>query len=409
MAASIGAAAVALAPAPSLARDVPGASEVSLEWAPAAGEVGAYVVFVSRDGGPYRSEQYTRAPRARVGGRLGETVQVLVRAYALSDGRALASVPSEPSETIRFVPAEPAPSSVSAAPPSVAPPVAALPAPGEARALPVSQFAPTLAIQASGDFDGDGELDLIGTFGSPQHPVALFMKRGSLDHLACLAPFPASSTLFGADVDGDGRDELAVAGGIGLSVLRLDRPGTMTLLRQEPLPRGATVLAADLDGHGSASLVSYDPATGRLVERSPPPGQMRDFGTVRPLRALRAGDFDGDGRDDLWVQSRPGEAELWMMREDGRFEVAPLRFEGELQGAATLDWNGDGRDDLAGFDPAHGELRAWLLDGARLIDRRVLARGPVESVRALDLDGDGHDDLLVSAPGGAESALFSTP
>jgi hypothetical protein len=75
----------------------------------------------------------------------------------------------------------------------------------------------------------------------------------------------------------------------------------------------------------------------------------------------------------------------------------------------ALDWNGDGRDDLAGYDTARGELRAWLLDGARVIERRALAQGPIESLRALDLDGDERDDLLIAAPDGTATALIAAP
>jgi FG-GAP-like repeat/FG-GAP repeat len=404
--ASTCAALCALAPAVVSARDVIGRRDVRLEWAAPSGEVGAYVVFVSRDGGPYRSEQYTLEPRAQVGGRVGETVQVRVRAYAVASGRTLSSAPSEPSEAIRFLPAGPATSAVSAPPPSVAPPAAGLPDP---RSAPPAPFGPPLVIQAGGDFDGDGDLDLLATLGSWEHPLALFLKDGSLDHLACLAPFAADSAAFAADFDGDGRDELAVQSGDAVSLLRLDLPGAMTLLRREAVPAGARVLPADLDGDHSASLVIYEPASGRLTERAAQ-GQAIDFGAIRPLYALHAGDFDGDGRDDLWVQARSGgAAELWLMREGGTFEVAPVRFDGSVATAAAVDWNGDGRDDLAGWDATRGELRAWLLDGARVIDRRALGRGPVEALRALDLDGNGRDDLLVAAPGGASRAVLSTP
>jgi len=406
---SVCAALVALAPADAFGRDVIGRSEVDLAWSRAAGEVGAYVVFVSRDGGPFRSEQYTAEPRVRVAGRQGETVQVLVRAYAVAAGRTLTSAPSEPSEPIRFLAGDANPSAVSAAPPSAAPATAALPAPGETRGPAPASFAPPLAIQAGGDFDGDGDLDLLATLGSWSHPLALFLEDGSLEQLSCLAPFEAASTAFSGDFDGDGRDELAVRGADGIALLRLDRASAPTLLRREALPPGARVLAADLDGDSTASLVVYEPKTGRLSERAAQ-GKSTDFGAVRPLYGLLAGDFDGDGRDDLWLQARAGgEAELWLMREGGSFAVAPLRLDGQVAAQTAVDWNGDGRDDLAGYDSVRGEVRAWLLDGGRVIERRALGRGPVESLRALDLDGDGRDDLLVSAPGGASNALLSTP
>jgi hypothetical protein len=399
------AACFALAPVEALARDVVGRRDVLLEWSPPAGAASAYAVFVSRDGAPFRSEQYTTEPRARVAGRAGESVQVVVRAYAVARGQTVGSAPSEPSETIRFLTEPPAVSGVSAPPPSAAPRPAALPAPGAA-----ASFAPpALSVQAGGDFDGDGERDLIATLGSWRHPLALFLEGGEVSALGCLAPFEAASSAFGADFDGDGRDELAVRGAAGVAVLRIERAAAPALLRREALPPGARVLAADLDGDARASLVIWDPANGRLSEWQLDGAAKNDFGAIQPLHGLAAGDFDGDGRDDLWIQLRAGgEAELWLMREGGSFAVEPLRVDGHLISATAVDWNGDGRADLAGYDGVRGELRAWLLDGSRVLARRALARGPVESLRALDLDGDGREDLLVVPPGGAPNALLST-
>lgn len=213
--------------------------------------------------------------------------------------------------------------------------------------------------------------------------------------------------VFTGDFDGDGTDELVVKSSDAVSLLRLGRSGKAALLRRETLASEARILVADLDGDEQASLVIYEPSSGRLTEHFAR-GEARDFGAIRPLHALYTGDFDGDGRDDLWVQARSGgEAELWLMRPGGSFDVASIRLDGSLGAAAALDWNGDGRDDLAGYDTTRGELRAWLLDGARVIERRALAPGPIESLRALDLDGDERDDLLIAAPDGTSTALMA--
>jgi hypothetical protein len=121
------AALLALAPAASFGEDVRGDAAL-LAWRPAAGDVAVYVVFVSRDGGPFRSEQYTREPRVRVFGREGETVQVRVRAYGLAAGRVVTGPPSEASEVLRFlVPEERRTVAVSAPPPPPAPALRAEP------------------------------------------------------------------------------------------------------------------------------------------------------------------------------------------------------------------------------------------------------------------------------------------
>lgn len=389
-----------LAPAAAAGRDVIGRNEVRLAWTPPAGEIAAYVVFVSRDGGPYRSEQYTREASAHIAGRLGESVQVLVRAYGETAGGTVTSPPSEPSELIRFLgDAPPASLAVESAPLPSSPP----------RPLPAARLAPSFQIQAGGDFDGDGYLDLIATLGSWDHPLVLFQKDGALERVECLASLGRVGAVSTGDFDGDGMDELVVKSSDAVSLLRLEASGKATLLRRETLAAETRILVADLDGDDRASLVIYEPGSGRLTERFAP-GKTRDFGAIRPLDALHAGDFDGDGRDDLWVQARPGsEAELWLMRSGDGFDVAPIRLDGRVSTAVALDWNGDGRDDLAGYDTTRGELRAWLLDGARVIERRALVTGPIESLRALDLDGDERDDLLIAAPDGTTTALIAAP
>jgi len=383
------------------AADLIGRERAELAWAPSTGAVSAYVVFVSRDGGPYRSEQYTREPRAVVSGRAGETLHVRVRAYGVDGARTLASAPSDASEPIRFLPPEAtAPAAVGSAPPT-----ASTGTPG-VRRLPGFEFAPQITVQAQGDFDGDGNLDLIATLGSWRHPLALFLKSGSLEQVVVLPALSPGSSAFGADFDGDGRAELAVKSADQLAVLRVERSGKLVPLMREALPVGARVLAADLDGDGSASLVVYEPDTGRLTERLSK-GKPIDFGSIQPLYALYTGDFDGDGRDDLWVQSAPGpNAELWLMRPGGTFVVEPVRLDRSVSTAVVADVNGDGRADLAGYDAARGELRAWLLDGGRVIGERLIANEPIETLRGGDIDGDGVDDLLIGKPGGEAVALL---
>jgi len=387
---------------PAFAVDLIGRERAELAWAPATGEVSAYVVFVSRDGGPYRSEQYTREPRAVVSGRAGETLHVRVRAYGLEGAHTLASAPSDPSEPIRFLPPEaPAPAAVGSAPPAAA---AALSE--SVRRVPGFHFAPQVTLQAQGDFDGDGDLDLLATLGSWRHPLALFLQAGSLEHAVVLGALSPGSSALGADFDGDGRDELAVRSSDQLAVLRLERGGQLLPIRREEIPAAARVVAADLDGDRAASLVVYEPRTGRLTERLAK-GKPADFGAIRPLHALYAGDFDGDGRDDLWVQPAPGpNAELWLMRPGGSFAVAPVTLGRSVSTATVADVNGDGRADLAGYDAARGELRAWLLDGGRVIGDRLIASDPVETLRGGDVDGDGVDDLLLGGPGGEATALL---
>jgi hypothetical protein len=308
--------------APALGIEIAGRDDVELAWTPASGPVEAYGVFVSRDGGPFRSEQYTRVPRARVRGRAGESLRVRVRAYGVVAGRTLTSEPSEPSEPIRFVDG---PARVGAAAPS--------PADAEPRS-PMGPMpgAPVGAVPGApvGAVPGAP-----ATPGGPDAPLRAGLVAWRANGAAPACPAPR---------DGGAFVEALHAGLRSLprdtvTLRRLDHPGdALRLRRGSP---GAPALPAG----GAASLVVYEPAGGPASE---PPAAGAWNGL--PLEGLRAGDFDGDGRDDLFLKGRAagGERELWLLREGGRYVVAPLRFT--------------------------GDTHAWLIDGARVLDRRVLAR-----------------------------------
>jgi hypothetical protein len=306
--------------APALGIEIAGRDDVELAWTPASGPVEAYAVFVSRDGGPFRSEQYTRVPRARVRGRAGESLRVRVRAYGVVAGRTLTSEPSEPSEPIRFV-AGPAP--VGAAPPSPAEPRTPL---GAMPGAPVGSVlgAPVGAVPG-----------VPATLDGPDSPLRARLAAWRPNGAAPACPAPRDAARF-VDALHDG---LRSSRRETVTLRRLDHPGdALRLRRGSP---GAPALPAG----GAAGLVVYEPAGGPASE---PPAAGAWNGL--PLEGLRAGDFDGDGRDDLFVEGRAagGERELWLLREGGRYVVAPLRFT--------------------------GDTHAWLLDGARVLDRRALAR-----------------------------------
>lgn len=247
----------------------------------------------------------------------------------------------------------------------------------------LSTEGPALAV---GDVNGDS-LDDVYVGGAKWQAGALYVQRIDGTFRAVVQPaFRADSlaedvdaALFDADADGD-LDLYVVSGGgefRGESEALLDR-----LYRN--------------DGRGTFTR-----------DRAALPAMHENGATVA------AGDFDGDGRVDLFVGSRsvPGRygaiprSHLLHNAGGGRFvdvtdAVAPaLRSAGMVTDAAWLDHDRDGDLDLV----VVGEwmpVRVFSREGGRFVERtreRGLAEseGWWNSVAAADLNGDGWPDLVL--------------
>ena len=215
---------------------------------------------------------------------------------------------------------------------------------------------------AVGDFDGDGLMDLaIGapgeSPGSDPKSGWVFVYKGTPYGLTSWTSFGQrtlgvneNGDLFGqslaaGDFDGDGIDDLAV-GAPGESPGSKPRSGWVFLFK------GSAQGLSPWKGFGQAGIGDDE--------------QGDEFGT-----ALAAGDFDGDGKDDLAV-SAPGESP----GADPRSGYVFI-FKG-TSGAGLSAWSGFGQAGLGANE-----------NGDRF--GHALAAG--------DFDGDGKDDLAVGAPG----------
>ncbi|MET9494430.1 VCBS repeat-containing protein [Streptomyces sp. NPDC006552] len=255
----------------------------------------------------------------------------------------------------------------------------------------------------AGDFDGDGHIDLVA-FRDSAEDQELVVLKGPFERSGAPARTVEirSPTHEGASpvlVAGDANDDRAT------DLALYDSPWDPSLLfrggarsggglsgKPERLPQGENVVFGDFDGDGRQDTAvgrsfvdSYDEVDtpqrrGQVdVRYGKEPGEwvtmeggdfQEGFGT-----GLAAGDFDGDGCDDLAVQlTKKKEA------ADARFEVLrggsghglgsrPWRAtkrsapgdEGPVDGTlfGARDWDGDGRAELA----LTGGGQWWITDG----------------------------------------------
>ena len=350
---------------------------------------------------PYRGFMSTMDDREHFG--LGGSRRVDSLAVNWPDGRTqvLTNLDVDRLLTVRQ-------SDASAAPRRPAPPFAALlfqptVAPRYAQTLPASpdyEVQPLLPYEPSrqgppiavADVNGDGLDDVFVGGGGAGVPGKLFLQRkdGSFVESAVSQPWAADRAYedWGAlffDANGDGRPDLYVAS-CGYQHTPVSR------LLQDRL----------YINQGGGKFV-------RDVQALP---EM-----ITCTASVAAGDFNGDGKPDLFVGGRltprnyPFPARSYILRNDGgRFsdvtaQVAPELAQpfGMVTTALWTDFDGDGRLDLV----TGGEwmpLQFFRNDGTRLQNVTALAgvgptRGWWWSLAAADFNHDGRPDLVAGNMG----------
>jgi uncharacterized protein (TIGR03437 family) len=276
---------------------------------------------------------------------------------------------------------------------------------------------------ASGDFNGDGKMDLVAAnFASNTVAVALGKGDGTFQPPVTYQADPSQASgpsgIQVADFNGDGRLDIAVANGAtavsSVAVFLGNGDGTFQKAISNPVQGNPHTLAvADFNGDGIPDLVADNYLYQSLaVLLGKGDGTFQPAITVptppNPIY-LTAGDFNGDGAADLAVVASQNQVSILLGKGDGTFRSAATYPVGSALGkVAVADLNGDGRLDLILAGTGDNNVSILLGKGDGSFQSAVnypAGEGPV-TLAVGDFNGDSLPDIAVTNTRGNNVSLL---
>ena len=251
------------------------------------------------------------------------------------------------------------------------------------------------------DIDADGKLEvLIGTanflppYGAGTGGVYVLKSDGSLKWKYQTGDMGTYDTPNIADVDGDGRMEIAFVSYAGKIVV-LEDDGTAKWV-VDKISAGTKSLLADVNGDGKIEVVAGAAGMIWCLDATGVELWNRPYivGT-----AIGLADVDGDGGSEL-VFSALGKSKVVALNADGTDQWSSPAAGQDFQVSLSIvnDMNGDGKPDVVAGSRDKSAYAYSGADGSKLWS--YLTVGRVFGIAGGDINGDGNDEVVATATKG---------
>ena len=292
-------------------------------------------------------------------------------------------------------------------------------------------FGGAVAVHAT-DLDGDGDIDILGAATYDDEVAWWENQEGTglswIKHVVD-KDFRGAKSVFSADVDGDGDKDILGAAFDGDDIVWWENPGnnggTWTQNKVDGDFDGASsVYAADMDGDGDQDILGAGYSANGIAwwENQDGTGTLWVEHMVDDdynyATSILAGDIDGDGDlDIIGASSGFSDKVTWWENQAGKDpEWIPHTVGGELNYATAVhavDIDGDGDldileaafsfNDIIWMENQDGSGTSWI---KHLLEKNFTG---ADSIHAVDVDGDGAMDILGSATSDDDISWWENP